>query len=130
MQGGGALKIVLGPHSGVPCGVFRDGDRKGRVRVSPDTSPLAAFPPDAVKCRGKGRRLGGLWSWEGLATCKAVLAVVSSAEKELGSLGLGAPCHPWNAGAGKVSLGADVCKAKGEGDVLDQGSWLNPSPVQ
>lgn len=50
----GALKIVLEPHSGLPGGIFRDGDRKGRVRASPDTSPLAAFPPAAVKRRGKG----------------------------------------------------------------------------
>ena len=28
----------------MPCRIFRDGDRKGRVRVSPDISLLAACP--------------------------------------------------------------------------------------
>lgn len=92
--GGVSLKIVPGPHRGLPCGVCRDRDRKGRVRVSLDTSLLAAFPH---RCKMQGERVGadGLWSRQDLATCKTAVAVVSFAEEELGSLGSGAPCQAW-----------------------------------
>lgn len=81
----GALNIVLGPHSGLPGGIFRDRYRKGRVRVSPDTSSRHS------RCgwgRGGGRRARA-----GAAAGKARMVLGSFAEKEMGNFVLGVPCQ-------------------------------------
>lgn len=125
-----SLKIVLGPHCGLPCGVFRDRDRKGRVRVSPDTSLLAAFP-HRCKMQGKRVRADRLWSRQDLATCKTAVAVVSFAKNRAGNSWFGSPVpgmvrDPRNPGAGAgVFLCTEACEANGE--ALDRCSWLNPS---
>lgn len=50
-----ALKIFPGQPSGSSCRVFRDGDRKGRVRVSPCSLPSST----AGGCEGSGDGWGG-----------------------------------------------------------------------